>query len=129
MGIKRDKHDAVFSDLVRCRNNYTCEMCDKEYPDSSTRGGLHCSHYFGRRHQSTRYHPDNGFCLCFGCHRKVEEDPKFHTEWVISRLGSGCYELLCERKNQIKNIKGSSHCVPGSLVPPSTGPHHVSPPG
>ena len=102
MGIKRDKYDATFSDLIRIRNNWTCEMCDKEYPDSSTRGGLHCSHYYGRRHQATRYHPDNGFCLCFGCHNKVGEDPKLHTDWVLHRLGGGCYDLLTERKNMIK---------------------------
>ena len=107
MGIKRDKYDVIFSDLVRIRANWTCEMCSKEYPDPSTRGGLHCSHFYGRRHQATRYHPDNAFSLCFGCHRKVEEDPPLHKEWAQNQLGEGRYNLLAERKNSIKKwLKG-----------------------
>lgn len=107
MGIKRDKYDAVFSDLVRCRANWTCEHCGKNYPDSSTRSGLHCSHHFGRRYQSTRYDPENAMSLCFGCHNKVAEDPDMHRRIFIEWLGEGGYQLLIERKNSIKKwLKG-----------------------
>lgn len=107
MAIKRDKYDKVFSDLVRIRANWTCEMCGRHYPDSSTRSGLHCSHHFGRRHQSVRYDPDNAASLCFACHNKVAEDPDLHRRFFIERLGEGGYQLLIERKNFIKKwLKG-----------------------
>ena len=77
MSLKRDKFDAVFSELVRERTNWQCDYCGKIFDptDSQDRQKLHCSHFKSRRHKSTRYHPYNAFAHCVGCHRKLGEDP------------------------------------------------------
>ncbi|SFN77928.1 hypothetical protein SAMN05216516_12115 [Izhakiella capsodis] len=73
MSLKRDKWDAVFSQLVRERTNWTCDYCGRFFHHEKQK--LHCSHFKSRRHKSTRYHPYNAFAHCVGCHRKLEEDP------------------------------------------------------
>ena len=71
--MKRDKHDDIFSKLVRERNDWTCECCGKEFHNNTK--GLHCSHFQGRRSVSTRYHPLNALAHCVACHRKLGERP------------------------------------------------------
>lgn len=73
MALKRDKHDAVFSELVRERTNWQCDYCGNYFHHNH--GNLHCSHFKSRRHKATRYHPFNAFAHCAGCHRKLGEDP------------------------------------------------------
>lgn len=73
MALKRDKHDAVFSELVRERTNWQCDYCGNYFHHDH--GNLHCSHFKSRRHKATRYHPFNAFAHCAGCHRKLGEDP------------------------------------------------------
>ncbi len=73
MALKRDKHDAVFSALVRERTDWQCDYCGRTFHHDHAK--LHCSHFKSRRHKSTRYHPYNAFAHCVGCHRKLEEDP------------------------------------------------------
>ena len=97
MGIKRDAADSWFSKCVRERTNYTCEVCHKQYERSST--GLHCSHYHGRSNKSVRWHGDNAFAHCFGCHQKMGANPHEFQLWTENILGSGRYDLLTERKN------------------------------
>ena len=76
MAIKRTKWDAVFSDYIRYRDNWTCQRCGKEYPEKSQ--GLHCSHFYGRRSWATRIEPCNAMALCFGCHQHVSSFPLDH---------------------------------------------------
>ena len=81
MKIKRDKRDALFSELVRERAGWVCERCGKQ-PE---RRLLQCAHIFGRRHRSTRWHPANAVCLCFGCHRYFTENPIEFAAWCRNR--------------------------------------------
>lgn len=98
-GIKRTPADAAFSDCIRERANWTCELCGRYYPEGS-RMGLHCSHFIGRRNTSTRWEPMNAMALCYGCHSKVGGDPHHHTEIFQERLGD-LYEILLEKKRMI----------------------------
>jgi len=85
MRLKRDKHDKVFSDLVRCRSNYTCESCGKEcHGDLSM---LDCSHYISRAHKRTRWHPDNAFAHCKSCHHKLGGNPGAFYQHYIEKRG------------------------------------------
>lgn len=102
--IKRDVCDDLFSKLVRCRANWTCEACGKVFAEGAT-GGLDCSHFFGRRHKGTRWHPDNAFAHCFGCHSKLGGDPYMFTQWATERLGSGMVEILREKAYAVTKIK------------------------
>ncbi|WP_084976857.1 hypothetical protein [Plesiomonas shigelloides] len=73
MALKRDKWDAIFSELVRERTNWQCEYCGRHFNHDHQK--FHCSHFKSRRHKATRYHPYNAFAHCIGCHRKLGEDP------------------------------------------------------
>lgn len=99
-GIKRTKHDAVFSDLVRMRVDYTCEMCGKYYPPGS-RQGIQCAHLFGRRYRGTRWHPDNAFCLCTFCHQNTGDNPVFFHGWAELQLGRGRIDMLMEKSQAV----------------------------
>ena len=106
MGIKRTPLDAVFSDLVRERADWTCQVCRKEFPDRKG-SGLHGSHYFGRRSVATRHHGDNVYAHCFGCHQKLGSRPHDFKLWVQSQLGETRYDALVLRANAVcKRPKG-----------------------
>jgi hypothetical protein len=101
MPVKIDKLDAVFSKIIRLRAGYRCEVCRTAYPDGGK--GLHCSHHWSRRHQSTRYDFDNASSMCWGCHQKLGGNPIQFQSWIESYLGETRYALLNERHQQIKN--------------------------
>lgn len=91
-GIKRDKTDALFSDLVRERADWKCERCRKDFRHNP--GELHCSHIFGRRKKSVRVNPENALALCAYDHQDLGENPPEHTELVISIIGRARYDRL-----------------------------------
>lgn len=98
MGIKRTKWDAVFSNAVRERDRWTCQRCNKYYPEGK-RQGLHCSHFFGRARYSTRFDFDNCEALCHGCHQYLGSHPNLHREHKIVKLGSEKFNNLISRSN------------------------------
>ena len=97
-GIKRTPLDKVFSDLVRERADWRCQVCGKEFPDRKG-SGLHASHYWGRRGASTRHYGGNVFAHCFGCHQKLGSKPHEFRSWVCRELGPNNYDELTLRAN------------------------------
>lgn len=95
--IKRTPADAAFSDCVRERANWKCEVCGTDYTNNTR--GLHCSHYHGRANWSVRFNPDNAAAHCYGCHSKLEGSPHDFYQLWIKFLGEGAYQLLLEKKN------------------------------
>ena len=98
--MKRDPADIAFSQFIRERDNFTCQKCNKVYPEGR-RQGLHCSHFYSRRHQSTRYFSPNACAHCFSCHQYLGGNPIEFAEWIESYLGTEAAQALRERKNQI----------------------------
>ena len=98
--MKRSKLDIVFSKLVRLRNEFTCERCNKVFPEGH-RQGLDCSHFYGRRHRSTRWHPDNAFAHCRGCHQYLGSNPAIFDKFGRDTLGDTRYDWLLRRHNQV----------------------------
>ena len=94
-GIKRTAADIWFSKAIRASNPY-CERCGKPADD--------CSHFYGRRGNSTRYAIENCSALCRGCHNYFGEHPHEHTEFMRHKLGDGGYDRLVEKANQICKI-------------------------
>jgi late competence protein required for DNA uptake (superfamily II DNA/RNA helicase) len=84
MAIKRTKWDAVFSNYIRYRDNWTCQKCGKKYHERSA--GLHCSHFYGRRSWATRLEPANAMALCYSCHIYVGSFPMEHVDLWESRF-------------------------------------------
>lgn len=97
MAIKRDKHDAAFSDAIREAANWTCERCGYHDPDGEAKGSsrsIECSHIYGRRHKSTRWYPDNCTSLCTSCHFILGSDPIEHAAFARRHLGDERFERL-----------------------------------
>lgn len=92
MRIKRDKLDDVFSRLIRARDRWTCQRCGAVHASNS--GGLHCSHYWSRRNQGTRFDEMNCVALCYGCHMYLTGNPQSHHEFIRGRLTPRQLELL-----------------------------------
>lgn len=87
-GIKRDKLDAVFSDLVRERAAWKSEYSGK----SDTQ--LECCHIYGRAKRSTRWHPMNAVCLTHYEHRYFTANPILFAQWCHAKFGPDqMYEL------------------------------------
>ena len=103
--IKRTKHDVVFSNYIRERDNWTCQRptCGKVYSKYITnhRRALHCSHFHGRGNWAVRFDPDNAVALCYGCHRIMGANPEEHREFIKSRLGAKKFNALRLRKNEV----------------------------
>jgi hypothetical protein len=99
-GIKRDKYDAVVSDLVRYRDSWKCQRCNKIYEpkrfddDSKRSTGLEAAHFRSRVHKSTRYDLDNIDALCSGCHSYFGRNQHEHRIFKIARDGLGKVELI-----------------------------------
>lgn len=93
MRIKIDLADKYFSKYIRTRDNWTCQRCKTEYPENSQ--GLHCSHYWNRWREGTRYEPDNCDALCFGCHKLWGSDERDeYTKFKTKQLGENRMKTL-----------------------------------
>lgn len=97
MRIRIDPLDVLFSTYIRTKAGWKCEMCFKQYHPPTA--SLQCSHFKGRRNKSTRWEPENCAALCFSCHRRVTEDPEFHRNWFLKRLGEERYNALILKAN------------------------------
>ena len=99
------KTDRLFTELMRKRQDYTCQKCQKKYVFDGVAvrnlQGLDTSHYFGRASENTRFDPDNCDCLCFPCHRNWGhgEGRAEYKEFMIKKLGEDGL-LLLEWKSQ-----------------------------
>lgn len=99
VAIKRNIADKWFSDCIRERANWTCEICHTYYPEDR-RQGLHCSHFYGRGNWSIRFCVDNAFAHCFSCHNRFGNDPDFNTnDYYISIFGDGMREIIRQKKH------------------------------
>jgi len=82
--MKRNPLDVDFSKLVRLRSNYTCEHCGKRNVSAQ---GLDCSHLWGRKRRSVRWHPSNAAAHCMGCHAYLGANPILFAAWIKKHLG------------------------------------------
>jgi len=98
--MKRDKFDNLFSKMIRERDNWTCQCCNKYYPEGQ-RQGLHCSHIFSRRHTATRWEPYNAVAHCFSCHQHLGGNPVLFNNWVREYWGDIVVNMLDEKHKMI----------------------------
>jgi len=103
MGMKRDKFDKLFSDSVRERDNWTCQCCGRYYPEGS-RQGLHCSHFYSRRHRATRWEPLNAVAHCFSCHQHLGGNPITFNQWVRNYRGDSVIDMLEKKHREIVKL-------------------------
>ena len=96
--IKRTTCDALFSNYVRARDKWTCQMCDRRFPKGAQ--NLHCAHIYSRRHWAGRHWtgskeiPSNAIALCFFCHQSSGENPISFARWCDERFGAEAMDRL-----------------------------------
>ncbi len=98
MKIRREKLDILFSELVREAADWHCQKCMRKCFQGD--GILDCSHFYGRRHRVTRWHPDNVAAHCKSCHRWLQDRPMEFAAWIRGFLGDVRYDRLRERHRQ-----------------------------
>ncbi|MHB8484083.1 MAG: recombination protein NinG [Nitrospiria bacterium] len=86
------KLDKVFSRFIRLRDKLTCQRCNKQFAKFTT--GIQCSHFWGRRHRSTRWSELNCCALCGGCHMHLTANPALHRQWYREKIGPSAYDKL-----------------------------------
>ncbi len=87
MYIKIRRTDKLFSEYLRKKIG-KCELCGRK------EGTLQVSHFFGRRHESTRFDENNCDIFCFSCHQKFHESPYMYSEWKQGKLGEKKFKDL-----------------------------------
>lgn len=104
--IKIRPADKLFSNYIRAKSHYRCEYCQRLCKvNDEWIYKLEASHYFSRRHESTRFDPRNVHALCFTCHKELggytrEETGKYDL-WMKELLGDE-YKLLKLEANRSK---------------------------
>ena len=99
----RTVQDGVMTDIIKTRDNNTCQRCSSRYPPKHR--GLHNSHYFSRGKWNTRYDEENCESLCYGCHRYMDGHKVEYEEWKIKRMGEDKFYELERRSNKRGNKK------------------------
>lgn len=96
--LKLDTADTVFSLYIRERDGWCCVRCGSRHEIRSM--GLHCSHFFGRSKESTRFDEENADALCYGCHQVWgSNDREAYRAFKIKQLGQKGFDLLTIRAN------------------------------
>lgn len=103
--MKRTKQDITFSELVRERSAWHCEVCGKYFPEGH-RQGLDTSHYYSRAKAATRLHPDNAAAMCRGCHQHMGDNPLLFAEWIERHLGARMGYIRLLSNTIVKKTKG-----------------------
>lgn len=106
MALKRDALDAAFSDAVREAADWMCQRCARPFPERKGQDA-HCSHFFSRKYNSTRWFPDNAALLCASCHALVTDDHHEHVTLFRRLLGETRYEWLLKRKQMIVRYRAA----------------------
>ena len=97
--MKLDLADKYFSKFIRTRDKWTCQRCKTKYKE----GSLACSHFYGRRNESTRFEPDNCIALCYGCHKYFDEtNREAYREFKLKQLGEKRFKSLQVQVNTFK---------------------------
>ena len=92
--IRIDPADTLFSAYIR-RRDKRCVRCGKVGAGPKGIDGLQCSHYFGRRKESTRFSPQNTDALCCGCHQHWgSTDREAYRAFKVKQLGKLGFDRL-----------------------------------
>lgn len=102
LSMKLRKTDSLFSKYIRNRDNWICQRCHTQHEKGSQ--GLHCSHFFSRGRENTRFDEENCIALCFGCHLRWGhgDERDLYRDYMVVKLGEIGFKKLMVRANQFK---------------------------
>jgi hypothetical protein len=99
--MKLDKADKYFALYIKELGKWRCARCGKQYEKNNQ--GFHCSHFYGRRNENTRFEPDNCVSLCWGCHKYFDEtNREAYRDFKLKQLGE-------KRFNNLK-LQANTYC-------------------
>jgi hypothetical protein len=87
--------DKYFSDLVKKRDNHTCQKC------RSNTKQLNCCHFYSRKYFSVRWEMENAITLCVGCHFYFHHNPAEFAGWYKDKVGEPILTWLSFKKNNV----------------------------
>lgn len=99
MRIKIDKADREFGFFIKARDHWMCQRCGAQHEEGSS--GIHCSHFWGRGKENTRFDEENCDSICFGCHNFFHAHPEEHRRWKLKQLGEKGFRDLEIRAHMI----------------------------
>jgi len=102
---KTRKTDEMFSNYIRTRDEWECLACAKSKDYSNNRQGLHCSHYWSRSRENTRFDTQNCISLCTYHHLYGwghGDGRNEYTAFMIKRLGQEGFDKLDVRAHLTK---------------------------
>jgi hypothetical protein len=86
--------DDLCSLTVRIRDDFTCKLCGKAYPEIVPQ----CGHVIERDCWPTRWYEGNLFCQCAGENYDQENHPtKYRLKWTEILGGPEAYDLLVRK--------------------------------
>ncbi len=97
------KLDVAWSELVKLRAGMKCEIpnCNKTT--------LNSHHIYSRSKKSTRWHVQNGICLCVGHHTfsssfSAHKTPLEFTQWLVEYKGQDYIDRLQIKANTTSKL-------------------------
>jgi len=97
------KLDIAWALLVKHRAGFRCEYCHARTKQ------LHSHHIYSRSKKSTRWHVQNGICLCASHHVlsssfSMHKTPLEAIQWLIKYKGQDYIDRLQIRANSISKL-------------------------
>ena len=102
VSVLTKKADALWSECVKIRDNFTCRYCWKTTH-------LNSHHLFTRARKSTRWSIDNWITLCSGCHTlsskfSAHQTPFEFFEWLEKQEGREYIDELSLQSREVADI-------------------------
>jgi hypothetical protein len=92
--VKFRRADTLFSQYLRQKRKYRCEICGGFWPQGK---GLTVSHFWTRAKESVRFDEENCDILCVADHAYFESHKTEYTAWKKERMGEKAFNLLMVR--------------------------------
>ena len=89
--IKIRPSDKLFRQYLLLLRGHKSTITGVYYPEGK---GLQVSHFWGRRHENTRFSEENCDLLSIYEHQNFEENPAKYRDWKFKQLGEKEYKKL-----------------------------------
>ena len=94
--LKKDSTDRLYSEFIKTRDEYTCQLCDQYFPEGQ-RQYLDTAHCFSRACKQLRWEPLNSVAMCRDCHRQMDSNDFQKKEFFRDRIGDKAFALLSDK--------------------------------
>jgi len=98
-----DRADSLWSEIVKLRDNSTCQYCKLTHTKEGKEKVVQAHHIFSRTYKSTRWDTANGITLDKYCHKFIaHEKPELFRMFLINWMGEAEYLRLFAKSQIVK---------------------------